>query len=337
MNISLKKSIIRYAAAAFIAVLIITSGVCCFARTLIPVGKTIGITVDLNGVSVVNTSEFENSDGKISSPAQEAGIKAGDVIMKINNKPVTSAKELPETSNGEKITVLISRNGEQKEIEVTPKKDLTDGKYRIGVWLKDSTSGIGTLTYYDPETHEFGALGHGICESGSTLCEITDGKILDAEVTSINRGEKGSPGELIGIFADNNLGSIIKNSNTGIYGEVDSELNISAESIEVAPRSEVYEGDAVIICNIKGKEVCEYSADIQKINNNESAVKGMIIKITDENLIEKTGGIVQGMSGSPIIQNGKLVGAITHVFVNDPTRGYGIFIENMLAEAEKIK
>ncbi len=341
MNINFKNTIMRYAASAVIAVIITISWGNCFAKTLVPVGKTIGITVDLCGVSVVNTSEFEDTEGNVTSPAQEAGIKSGDIILKINDKPVTSAEELPETSNGEKLAVLIRRNGEEKKIDVYPKKDLSDGKYRIGVWLKDSTSGIGTLTYYDPETQEFGALGHGICESDTTLTEITDGKILDAEIASVTRGEKGKPGELLGIFADNKntLGLIFQNSNVGIYGKLNSNAQIpsSLGGIETAMRSEVSEGDATILSNIHGKEVCEYSAKILKINSDESAEKGMIIKITDKDLIEKTGGIVQGMSGSPVIQNGKLVGAVTHVFVNDPTRGYGIFIENMLNEAEKIK
>ncbi len=306
-------------------------------RNLVPVGKTVGVTVGLEGVFVVNTAEFEDCEGKMCCPASDAGILPGDIITNINGENIKSAQDLEDvsskTSDGEML-LTVKRNDEEKQLKLTAKKAMASDSYKLGLWIKDSSSGIGTLTYYDPETLEFGALGHGICDTDSNLTAISNGVILNAEVASIKRGEKGCPGELIGVFTESGqkLGEVISNTSCGISGkmysrEVDS---IKSAAVSTAERSELHEGDVSILSNIEGVNIEEYSAEIVKINKDTESEKSFVIKITDKGLIEKTGGIVRGMSGSPILQDGKLVGAITHVFVNDPTRGYGIFIENML-------
>jgi stage IV sporulation protein B len=224
---------------------------------------------------------------------------------------------------------------------VTPKVSQSDGSFKIGAWVKDAASGIGTLTFYDPDSKSFAALGHGICDTETgELLTIGNGQILASSIVSIDKGEKGIPGELNGIFKDDSpiLGEIKSNNNCGIFGTSESDLLSTANRIPVAARDEVKPGSAYILANIEGNKIEKFNIEIIRIMPKAiSSQKGMIIRITDEKLISKTGGIVQGMSGSPILQNGRIVGAVTHVFVNDPTRGYGIFIENMLAEAEKAK
>lgn len=309
-------------------------------KMLIPVGKTVGITVSVKGVSVINTAEFETSDGKVYSPAADAGILPGDRITKINGREITSARELEKISGESKdkeISVEYDRNGSRAETKISPKTDVSDNKVRMGVWIKDSASGIGTMTFIDPESGKFGALGHGICEGDGAVVPISGGRISNAEITSVQKGEKGIPGELVGIFSEDEktCGEVEMNTDNGIFGNIAPNTlnNTDSRAIYTASRSEVTEGAATILSNIEGNQVREYSAEIVKINDDKDASKGMIIKITDSELIEKTGGIVRGMSGSPIIQNGKLVGAITHVFINNPVRGYGIFIEKMLSAA----
>ncbi|MGN0178287.1 MAG: SpoIVB peptidase [Monoglobaceae bacterium] len=308
--------------------------------SLIPVGKTVGITVSMDGVSVVNTAEFETSDGKMCSPAAESGILPGDKLIELNGRKITSVHDLEDATKNlkaEEMTIVYERGGDRHEAGITPRADISDGRLRIGVWVKDSASGIGTITYLDPESKSFGALGHGICTSSGSLIGITGGSISEAEISSVKKGEKGAPGELSGTFSDKNkvLGEVSSNTDTGVFGHISADAeDLGAAAVPVAKRDEVHEGDAKIMSNTEGSSISEYSVKITKINDDESSHKGMIIKVTDSALLEKTGGIVQGMSGSPIIQDGKLVGAITHVFINDPTRGYAIFIENMLAEAE---
>ena len=310
-------------------------------RILYPIGKTVGITAGFKGVWVVSITEFETETGDVISPAGIAGIMADDIIFSIDGDEIYSVDELEskiQESDGSEIKVGILRGNEKKESVLIPQKNKSDGKYKLGVWIKDSTSGIGTLTYYDPSTKSFGALGHGICDETNSLIDINKGYIYDASVNSVRRGEKGIPGELIAVFEDdeNILGEIMVNSGCGVFGITKDEI-IAKDALPVVERESVCEGEASILSNIEGDAVCEYSAEIVKINRDETNSRCLIIKITDPRLLEKTGGIVRGMSGSPILQDGKLVGAVTHVFVNDPTRGYGIFIENMLAESEKIK
>ena len=312
-------------------------------KLLIPVGKTIGITLDLSGVIVTDTAVVTDYEGNITSPAKKAGIEPGDTIEKINGCPVTSAKNLEDiiNKNGESpLNIKLIRNGKPKELTVKASLSCIDGFYRIGVWIKDAASGIGTITYVDDSTKEFGALGHAISENAnSTPIPISRGSILDATVVSVQKGEKGTPGELIGVFTDNKekIGKISSNEPIGIKGTLleNSDILKNLDKVPIAKRHEVYEGEAEIRSNIEGDKIEKFCVEIQKINKDESNTRGMIIKVTDNKLLDKTGGIVQGMSGSPIIQDGKLVGAVTHVFVNDPTRGYGIFIENMITETGK--
>lgn len=307
------------------------------AEMLIPGGEVIGICVSTDGVCVMNTAEFTGDDGETSSPAADAGIFAGDVIISINGKSVNSADMLAKLTDEygkSSMDVVYRRNGEENTVSVNAKRG-EDGHFRLGLWIKDCESGIGTLTYVEPETHKFGALGHGICDMSGEIAKISDGDVLKAEVTSVQKGERGNPGELCGIFSQdiNVIGDVDTNCEFGVFGTLNGE-SFDREALETAERFEVEEGEAVILSDLDGGGIREYSAEITKINKDESNSKGMIIRINDPELLEKTGGIVQGMSGSPIIQNNKIVGAVTHVFVNDPTRGYGIFIENMLAKAE---
>ena len=311
--------------------------------SLVPVGQTVGITLDMKGVTVVDTTDVEALDGKRSAPAKDGGIRAGDIIEEIDDSPIDSASDMERliaNCGGEEMKLIIRRGENRKECKVTPTLSADDEKYRIGVWIKDAASGIGTITYFNPETKEFGALGHGITEMPEQkVISIRNGEVLDASIVSVRKGGKGQPGELVGVFTedDRKLGNVSANTEVGLKGTIDEpkELKTVMEPITVAERSEVKEGDAEILANVEEGKIEKFSVEIQKINKDANNPKGMVIKVTDNRLLDKTGGIVQGMSGSPIIQNGKLVGAVTHVFVNDPSRGYGIFIENMLAETKK--
>ena len=272
-------------------------------KTLIPVGKTIGITLNLCGVIVTDTADVTDYEGNKTSPAKDAGIEPGDSIEKINGYPVMSAKEFEEIINkhgGVPLNLTLKRNGKEKNLTVKASLSCIDGFYRIGVWIKDAASGIGTITYIDPSSKEFGALGHAISESANnTPIPISGGNILGATVVSIQKGEKGTPGELIGVFTDNKekLGNIESNEPIGIKGTLVDNSGIIEESREtpIAQRHEVYEGEAEILSNIEGDKIESFSVEIQKINKDESNTRGMIIKVTDNKLLEKTGGIVQGM------------------------------------------
>ncbi len=309
------------------------------AKELVPLGEVVGITVETKGVCVVNTGEFE-SDGKIICPARDAGIVSGDILLKINGEEIASAEGLQRLTDkhGEnEIDVLVKRNGEEKGIRLKPAKD-NEGKLKIGVFIKDFECGIGTLTFFDPETKEFGALGHGISGIDGCLTEVRSGEVSDAEITSVDKGERGIPGEIVGLISEKNkvVGKVSENIESGVFGYLDleslKEIYKPSEmmTVETASRNEVRVGDATVLTELSPEGISEYKIKITEINQDESNKKGMVIEITDDRLLEKTGGIVQGMSGSPILQSGKLVGAITHVFVNDPTRGYGIFIDDML-------
>ncbi len=312
---------------------------------LIPCGKSIGVTLSTDGVMVVNIADMQTPDGKSESPAESAGLQSGDLIKKFNETPISSVDELisaVSASEGKNSSVVIQRNDKTIETLLTPKMSSDDGTFKIGAWVKDAASGIGTMTFYNPSDNTFAALGHGICdvETGNII-PLDDGNILSSTIVTVEKGSRGSPGELKGVFSENTsiLGNVYKNTPCGIFGALENSQGLSnTEALPVAARDEVVTGKACILTNVEGNIIEQFDVEILRIMPyNTSTSKGIIIKITDEKLLQKTGGIVQGMSGSPVIQNGKLVGAVTHVFVNDPTRGYGIFIENMLAEAEKIK
>ncbi len=314
-------------------------------RSVIPVGRCIGITLMSDGLLVVGTSEISTVGDKEISPAKISDIRTGDVIKEADGKVLKSSDELKqiiENSKGNKIQLAVLRKSKLINTTITPVMDKTDCVYKIGVWLRDSTAGIGTLTYINPEDYTFASLGHGITDQDTgKLIPSQKGIVADVTVVAVKKGKRGEPGELQGAFLSGgkDAGEVNNNTASGVFGTIYKDYPLKDDRVvEVALSDEIKCGNAVILSNIDQQNVREYSVEIEKINTKTtSTTKNMIIRITDPELLNKTGGIVQGMSGSPIIQNGKIIGAVTHVFVNDPTRGYGIFIENMLAETEKIK
>lgn len=301
-----------------------------------PAGLPIGIYVKTPGVLVIGTGDFIDEQGNPAMPAEHV-LRVGDYILTVNGTPVTGKSDFVSRvaqSGGEVLVMTIERGGEQFDVAVRPVRD-QDREYKIGIWIKDSAQGIGTLTYVDADG-EFGALGHGVSDSDiGVMLELGEGALYRTDIIGITKGKRGVPGELTGIirYTDSNcLGSVTENSASGIHGEVNRKLmeQIAADPVEIGLKQEVSIGPAQIYCNIDGEaryydiEIVDLDYDSQNIN------KGITIQVTDRRLIALTGGIVQGMSGSPIIQNGRLVGAVTHVLVNDATRGYGIFIEEML-------
>lgn len=307
-------------------------------RELIPCGKIVGIKVDMEGILVLGVGEFE-IENQIVSPCKGL-VEPGDMILKCNGtelKTKEDLREIVEKSQDKNLTLTILRNKLIKQVVVKPYYSMFDHEYKIGLWIKDSTQGIGTLTYIEPETGSFGALGHGITDTDTKkLMPIREGNIMNATITTIKKGKKGVPGEMSGIidYQDKNIiGKVTNNTPIGIYGQVNPAITqeLINQKVPIAFQDEVVEGKAYILLDLNNEEIKKYEVAIQKVSkySNEPA-KGMIIKIVDEELLKLTNGIIQGMSGSPIIQNDKLVGAITHVFIQDPTRGYGIFIENMI-------
>ena len=308
-------------------------------------GIPIGVRVSSDGVIVVRYSEIEINNNKEESPGKLGGLEIGDIILKINDIEVYNATDLlkiiKESDNG-LLKMDILRHNQNLTKTIQCKKE-DDEDYKIGLWVRDSTAGVGTMTFYDPLSSKFGALGHPItdCDTNEPFL-IKKGDILDSSIISVRKGEKGSPGELRGVFVneDNPCGNIEKNTQSGIYGKIENNntLNQKCTLIPVGFKNEITIGKAKIVTTIDENGPQEYDIEIEKLmDQNAPDSKSMVIKITDEKLLGKTGGIVQGMSGSPIIQNGKLIGAVTHVLVNKPDTGYGIYIEWMLQDAGIIK
>lgn len=308
------------------------------AKTVVPCGQLIGVKVDAKGICVLGTSTFTGKEIEV-SPCKNKLMK-GDMILEVDGIELESKehlKELVETSKGKEMQMKVNRKEEIVDVSIIPEYCGSEEVYKLGIWVKDSAQGIGTLTYYDPETNVFGALGHGINDSDiKKLLPIKSGEVTRTAITAIHKGEKGEPGELKGIIEytpKNILGNIDNNTPLGIFGSLNKrgEDVFKNASIPIAYQNEIVEGEAYILSNILGNEVRSYQVMIKKVSRYTSEpAKGMVIQITDPALLEMTNGIIQGMSGSPIIQNGKLVGAVTHVFIQDPTKGYGIFIENMI-------
>jgi stage IV sporulation protein B len=308
-------------------------------KKIIACGNTIGVKLKLDGILVIGLSDVETTEGMKAFPAKNGGIKPGDFLLEINKVRLNSIDDLikaVDLSQGENINIKYKRGDTYGNAIVKPVKEIDDKKYHLGLWVRDSTAGIGTLTFYDPDTKSFGALGHAITDIDTgEIMPVGTGEILESNILAVRKGRQGNPGELKGVFLEdrNKYGFIKKNCQYGIYGIMNNSAIESAPKrlYPIALRSQVKEGPATILANVDGKKVEEYSIEIQKVfKQNYSGTKGMIVKITDKRLLDITGGIVQGMSGSPIIQNGKIAGAVTHVLVNDPTRGYGIFIEWMI-------
>lgn len=305
-------------------------------QTAAPSGKLTGIYIETDGLFVIDTAEVTTKDGE-KMPAKNK-LKSGDYITKIDGENINSKMEFLEKINeskGKTIVLTVIRSDSTKKVRIKPVIDEEDGQYKIGAYIRNNTQGIGTITY--TQGQKFAALGHGISDIDlGSLLSIRGGEIYQAEITNIKKGSAGSPGEIVGMidYREENLkGSIVKNTKNGIFGVFFQEQR-EEDQIPVALKQEVKEGAAQIISYVSGERE-EYDIQITSVDKgNNEKLKGMTIKVTDEKLKKLTNGIVQGMSGSPIIQDGKLVGAVTHVFVSDPTKGYGIFIENMLDEAE---
>ncbi|GAA0825529.1 SpoIVB peptidase [Clostridium tertium] len=309
-----------------------------------PGGTSVGIKLSTKGVLVVGHSDIESVEGKVESPAKNSGIELGDVLIKINGEEIQSSKDLSKkikNLDNSKINVDYIRNGNIENKEIDLEKE--NNEYKLGLWVRDSTAGIGTLTFYDKNTSIFGALGHPITDGDTNKPFIVrNGDLLNSSVISVRKGEKGSPGELKGLFVNEkeSLATIEKNTEAGIFGEASADLVNSAfnKPLKVGFRNEIKEGAAKIITTIDENGPKMYDIEIVKLlPQEEPGPKSMVIKVTDEELLEKTGGIVQGMSGSPIIQDNKLVGAVTHVLINKPDVGYGIYIEWMLKDAGVIE
>jgi len=302
--------------------------------SLIPSGRTFGVRLFGEGVCVVGVAEVE-SGGKSVCPATLAGIAPRDLILSIGDTPVKTVNDLKtavERCGGKPLSVRFRRGTEEKTATLTPLFDEKEGKWRSGMWVKDSATGIGTVTFIHPETGEFGALGHGVCDGESgTLLPLHRGVVSDAVVTDIITGEKGKPGELKGYLKVGKTGVLTGNTNCGVFGAFAA--RDKGEAIPVGVSSSVKVGRATLRCMLDGSAPVDYEIEITEVHG-KSQNKSFTVKVTDPRLLAKTGGIVQGMSGSPIIQNGKLIGAVTHVMISDPTRGYGIFIENMLSQME---
>lgn len=305
--------------------------------SLAPSGEPVGIYVETNGLLVLSTTSVEGADGLLYEPATNI-VQSGDYVLKINGKSVKTIKEFNaalQKTGGKKATVRIRRNGIESDVSMKPTLS-RDNTYKLGMWVREDTQGIGTMTYVT-KNGGFGALGHGITDADTgTLMNLSGGELFQTEILDIIKGERGTPGELegyINMVADNCIGLIKKNTNLGIFGQLENGKK-SAEKLEFLPvglKQDIRKGEAYIVSNMEGTAK-KYAISIDEIKINSMDNKGMVIRITDKELLKLTGGIVQGMSGSPIVQDGKLIGAVTHVFVDDPTRGYGAFVETMLSQ-----
>lgn len=299
---------------------------------VVPSGEIFGLRLFTEGVLIIKTETVDTAHGNI-SPCDMAGLKKGDVILKVDGTTVVSSNALSEIlSRGDKnaFEIEYERNSRIRKTVLNTYYSVSQCKYKAGMWIRDSAAGIGTMTFYDPQTGAFAGLGHGVCDIDTgEMLTFSDGDIVSAKITGCYKGEKGKAGELCGVFSGNTIGMLLSNNSIGVYGVIPVK-KAKAEPIPVAMSYEVQEGKAQIISTVDESGICRYEVEISRINPSSAENKNMVIKITDAKLIEKTGGIVQGMSGSPIIQNGKLVGAVTHVLVNDPTKGYGIFAETMV-------
>ncbi len=297
-------------------------------------GYAIGMTIDGNGVTVIGLNEFFNSDGKLVCPAVEAGLQLHDVIVELDGRKIfnsTKLSEIASKSGGKELRLRYIRQGKVAETYIVPQMDLANKQYRLGLWTKDSSSGIGTLTYVKKDL-SFGSLGHPICDGKGNIVNCDNGGVYSCNINGVNKGVKGTAGELKGTFSfEDCIGLLHKNNKFGAFGTFKAMPFDDMQLIDVASVGEVHPGKAYIYSTINGKERCKYSVEIIKaVKQTSPDDKGMVLRVTDERLLDATGGIVQGMSGSPIVQDGKLVGAVTHVFVNDPTKGYGMYAQWML-------
>lgn len=303
-------------------------------RYVVPSGEIIGLRMFTKGVLIVTTDSVKTLSGEV-NPSGKAGIKSGDIVISAGGHKVTSAAELSRKiteSGGNTMEIVYVREGKEYTAFFTPILS-SDGAYKAGWWIRDSAAGIGTLTFYEKETGIYGGLGHGICDTDTAqLLPLYYGDITKAQISGCYKGIQGKAGELCASFSSGKIGSIYGNINNGVYGVLDNTEKTEKE-IPVALKTEVRTGKATVLCTVNGEGVKEYEIEIEKVDLKDNSSRNLVIKITDKSLLSVTGGIVQGMSGSPIIQNGRLIGAVTHVLINDPTKGYGIFAQTMLETA----
>ena len=307
---------------------------------VVVLGTPFGLKIFTEGVLVVGYSDVDTENGT-KNPALEAGVKTGDIILKINGEDVTENSDVQSIitkSQGKPCELELKRDGNTFSVTLTPVLSVTDKVYKMGLWVRDSSAGIGTLTFYSPTLKVAAGLGHGICDTDTgELIPFDSGQFVKAEIVGIKKSSGKVTGELQGVFSGGDIAQLAGNEITGVYGCDCSEITDGESAMPIALKQEVKTGKACILTTVDDNEPCLYECEIEKVYHNDSAkIKNMVIKITDEELLAKTGGIVQGMSGSPVIQNGKLVGAVTHVLVDDPTRGYAIFAENMLETAQSV-
>ncbi len=297
-------------------------------------GMTAGFMLGAGGAEVIELSEVVTKEGT-ASPAKDAGIRPGDCICAVNEEPIRTIEDLNhalEASKGKEIEITLRRNGEFATVSITPVKDKKSGKFKIGVLIRDTLSGIGTVTYIKKNGKQFGALGHKVADDNNELLQISDSKVYLCSIIGVNKGTRGKAGELRGLFInDKPIAKAKKICDTGLFGTFENYDLKDCKLVETAPLSEAEIGKAYIYSTVNGTTPQRFEIAIAKIDEGNKENKNFVIKVTDEALIEYTGGIVQGMSGSPILQDGKLIGAVTHVFLNDPTRGYGIGIEKMIS------
>ncbi len=314
--------LIRKAAAVILFSFIIAMSVSAAPETLIVGGNVIGLKIQTDGVAIVEFSE---------KAPQQAGLKRGDVLQKIDGAEVKSVDDVTQavqSSGGKPLTLTVLRNGETKNLTLAA-TDTADGK-KLGILVRDEITGVGTVTYYNPDDGTFGALGHGVSD-GATLLPLRQGDVLPSQVVAVTKGEVGDPGCLQGMVCGREKsGEILKNVPQGIFGTMEPP---QGKELPVAKSSQIHTGKAQILSNVHGTEVCYYDVQILAIYPSEKHDRNLLLEVTDADLLRKTGGIVQGMSGSPIVQDGRLIGAVTHVLIDEPTRGYGIFIESMLEAA----
>ena len=307
---------------------------------VVPVGKIIGLKLYTNGVLIVGMSEIENINNKLEKSFENADIKEGDTIIKINENEIDnieSLKKIVNESKGNDIALTLVRDGTLVTSNIKPIQT-EENEYKLGLWVKDAATGVGTITFYEKETQSFAALGHGISDNDTNkLIDIDSGEIVTSKLLSIKKGEENKPGEIKGtIINQTTIGKVEKNTPFGIYGKLNnlSSLNIdTSEALKVALRNEIKTGEAQIICSVDGNTTKKYDIQIEKIYlQNNSDNKSMLIRVTDEELLEKTGGIIRGLSGAPIVQNGKFIGAVTNVLVANPEIGYAIFGDLMVKQ-----
>ncbi len=300
---------------------------------LYPGGMPFGVKFFTEGVTVVGFSDVEGERGA-SNPARDAGLKPKDMILQVNGEPLSGASDLTdriEASQGQSLHLTCRRGTRQFETTLTPAYCPRESRYKTGIWVRDSGAGIGTVTFILPDTGAFAGLGHGICDAETgALVSMKRGSVSDVTISSVVKGEAGAPGELKGFFNPGKVGALLGNSSCGVWGVFSDPPECDTEPLPIGLRDEIEEGDAYILCTLDDNKMCKYDIRISNINHDAKGSKCFTVTVTDPDLLAATGGIVQGMSGSPIIQNGKLVGAVTHVLINQPNVGYGIFIENML-------